>query len=208
MKITIPTPCKEKLQHDNFCATCQHKITDFSRLSNDEISKEFKENDIHCGIFNSRQLEKNILRKTIFNAIIFSTIGLLTSCTDAQEAKTFCHDNSKSIDDSIQKEKIKFKIIVNSGSSNSEIKTYRLLINDELIESKLNVDEEYTIQFETVKNTELHLRLASNEVNSEVYTSYSLKKFPKKVNLNTSDFEEQMIIMGEIVIHENFVPEK
>ncbi len=37
MKITIPTPCKEKLRDDNFCAKCQHKITDFSNLTNDEI---------------------------------------------------------------------------------------------------------------------------------------------------------------------------
>lgn len=207
MKITIPIPCKEKLTNENFCAKCQHKITDFSNLTNDEISNEFQKSNVHCDIFHPSQLGQNLFKKTISNVMIFSAFGLLNSCTNGQD-KPNCTEPLVAKNDSIHKEKIKFKIKVNFGNSNLEIKTYRLLINDELVESKLNVGEEYTIQFETLKNTELNLRLASNEINSEVYKSYSFKNFPNKVNLNTSDFEEQVVLMGDIVIDENFVPEK
>lgn len=32
-----PIPSKKKLTNKNFCTKCQHKITDFSNLTNDEI---------------------------------------------------------------------------------------------------------------------------------------------------------------------------
>ena len=79
MKITIPIPCKEKLTNENFCAKCQHKITDFSNLTNDEISNEFQKSNVHCGIFHPSQLGQNLFKKTISNVMIFSDFELIST---------------------------------------------------------------------------------------------------------------------------------
>ena len=170
MKITIPIPCKEKLTNENFCAKCQHKITDFSNLTNDEISNEFQKSNVHCGIFHPSQLGLNLFKKTISNVIIFSAFGLMSTSSKAQKPNTACHDNPLPINNSIENESIEFKIIVTKSYNTriQEFSTFRLLINGELIEQTLKVGEEYTIKCDVQKGLPIDILLASNEKNIEI----------------------------------------
>ncbi|MGV0979303.1 hypothetical protein [Empedobacter falsenii] len=201
MKITIPTPCKEKLQDDNFCAKCQHKITDFSNFTNDEISNEFQKNSVHCGIFHPSQLGQNLFMKTISNVMIFSAFGLMSTSSKAQKPNTACHDNPLPINNSIENESIEFKIIVTKSYNTriQEFSTFRLLINGELIEQTLKVGEEYTIKCDVQKGLPIDIRLASNENILDITKSYTTKNLPKKLKFSTSDFELKGKITGEIV---------
>ena len=112
MKIVIPTPCKEKLQDDNFCAKCQHQIKDFSDLNDQDIVQNFEKDKVYCGIFNSNQLNRTILQKTISNVMIFSALGLMISPTNAQEPRTACHGNPEPINKTVESETIQFKLKV------------------------------------------------------------------------------------------------
>ena len=202
MKITIPTPCKEKLRDDNFCTKCQHKITDFSNFTNDEISNEFQKKNVHCGIFHPSQLGQNLFKKTISNVMIFSALGLMSTSSKAQKHNTACHDNPLPINNSIENESIEFKIIVTKSSNTriQEFSTFRLLINGELIEQTLKVGEEYTIKCDIQKCLPIDIRLASNEKNIEINKNYTSKNLPKKLKLNVADFVAEEIIMGDIEI--------
>lgn len=201
MKITIPTPCKEKLRDDNFCTKCQHKITDFSNFTNDEISNEFQKSNVHCGIFHPSQLGQNLFKKTISNVMIFSAFGLMSTSSKAQKHNTACHDNPLPINNSIENESIEFKIIITKSSNTriQEFSTFRLLINGELIEQTLKVGEEYTIKCDVLKGLPIDIRLASNENILDITKSYTTKNLPKKLKFNTSDFELKGKITGEIV---------
>ena len=202
MKITIPTPCKEKLRDDNFCAKCQHKITDFSNFTNDEISNEFQKKNVHCGIFHPSQLGQNLFKKTISNVMIFSALGLMSTSSKAQKHNTACHDNPLPINNSIENESIEFKIIVTKSSNTriQEFSTFRLLINGELIEQTLKVGEEYRIKCDVQKGLPIDIRLASNENNVEITKNYTKKSLPKKVKISSNDFITEPMITGEIAI--------
>ncbi len=78
--------------------------------------------------------------------------------------------------------------------------TYRLLINDELIEQNLELGKEYTIKCDIQKDSPITVRLASNQDVVEITKNYLSKKLPKNIELNLSEFQNQNIIMGEIVI--------
>ena len=130
MKVTVPTPCKEKLQDDNFCAKCQHKINDFSNLSENDLIESMQKEEVYCGIFHPSQLGKNLIQKTISNVMIFSALGLMSSSVNAQD-KTICAEPIAPKNDSVQFEKIAFKLIVRqtSDSQIQQFSTFRLLIN-------------------------------------------------------------------------------
>ncbi|MGV0925324.1 hypothetical protein [Empedobacter tilapiae] len=201
MKITIPISCKEKLTSKNFCAKCQHKITDFSNLTNDEISNEFQKSNVHCGVFHPSQLGQNLFKKTISNVIIFSALGLMTSSVQGQD-KITCTEPLAPKNDSIQVERISFRLIVDK-TSNSKIQqfsTFRLLINNEVVKQSLKVGEEYTIKFDVHKGLPIDIRLASNENNVEITKSYTKQNLPKKVKVSSNDFIMEPMIMGKISI--------
>lgn len=205
MKITIPIPCKEKLTNDNYCTKCQHQIIDFSKLTNNEILEEFQKNKVHCGIFHPKQLDQNLIKKTISNVMIISAIGLFTSCSDGQNKKVF-EIKPTPINDSIEKETKQFQLRVTNAILGEKIKTYRLLINDEIVKNNLEVDKDYTIKFDLQKDTNIYLRLASNETILELTKDYTIDNFPTKINFSSNDFTEQETIMGEIAFDENFAP--
>ena len=201
MKVTIPTPCKEKLQDDNFCAKCQHKINDFSNLSENDLVESMQKEEVYCGIFHPSQLGKNLIQKTISNVMIFSALGLITSSVNAQD-KTICAEPIAPKNDSVQYEKIAFKLIVSktSDSKVDQFSTFRLLINGELIEQTLKVGEEYTIKCDVQKGLPIDIRLASNENNVEITKNYTKKSLPKKVKINSNDFIMEPMIKGDISI--------
>ena len=201
MKVTVPTPCKEKLQDDNFCAKCQHKINDFSNLSENDLIESMQKEEVYCGIFHPSKKKKNLIQKTISNVMIFSALGLMSSSVNAQD-KTICAEPIAPKNDSVQFEKIEFKLIV-SKTSDSQIQqfyTFRLLINGELIEQTLKVGEEYRIKCDVQKGLPIDIRLASNENNVEITKNYTKKSLPKKVKISSNDFITEPMITGEIAI--------
>ncbi len=202
MKIILPTPCKEKLNEVNFCAKCQHKINDFSNLNQTDLADSMQKEEVYCGIFHPSQLDRNLLQKTISNVMVFSAFGLMISTMQAQKPNTACHDNPEPKNDSVQVEKIEFKLIVNkdSKSKTDDFSTYRLLINNEIIEQNLKVGKEYIIKFDVQKDFPIDIRLASNQKNIEINKNYTSKNLPKKLKLNVADFAMEDVIMGDIAI--------
>ena len=202
MKITIPTPCSEKLNDVNFCSKCQHQIIDFSELEDQTVSKEFEKNKVYCGIFSPNQLGRNIVSKTISNIAVFSAIGLIGTTANAQE-KITCTETPQPKNETIQNETVEFKIIVNKSDakdSYSSITSYRLLVNNEIIEENIEVGKEYTIKFEHPKNSHLNVRLASNQNQYQLSRNYTSDNLPKEIKLQLSDFRLQPIIMGKIAV--------
>ena len=133
--------------------------------------------------------------------MIFSALGLMSSSVNAQD-KTICAEPIAPKNDSVQYEKIAFKLIV-SQTSDSQIQqfsTFRLLINNEVVEQNLKVGEEYTIKCDVQKGLPIDIRLASNENNVEITKNYTKKSLPKKVKINSNDFIMEPMIMGEISI--------
>ena len=103
----------------------------------------------------------------------------------------------------VESETIQFKLKVKNDVNMLTTKgllTYRLLINDELIEQNLELGKEYTIKCDIQKDSPITVRLASNQDVVEITKNYLSKKLPKNIELNLSEFQNQNIIMGEIVI--------
>ena len=103
----------------------------------------------------------------------------------------------------VESETIQFKLKVKNDVNMLTTKgllTYRLLINDELIEQNLELGKEYTIKCDIQKDSSITVRLASNQDVVEITKNYLSKKLPKNIELNLSEFQNQNIIMGEIVI--------
>ena len=127
--------------------------------------------------------------------------AMMTSSVNAQD-KTICAEPIAPKNDSVQFEKIEFKLIV-SKTSDSQIQqfsTFRLLINGELIEQTLKVGEEYRIKCDVQKGLPIDIRLASNENNVEITKNYTKKSLPKKVKISSNDFITEPMITGEIAI--------
>ncbi|WP_353167055.1 hypothetical protein [Empedobacter brevis] len=203
MKITIPTPCKQKLQDDNFCTKCQHSIQNFSEFNQQEMKSELENNNVYCGIFHPNQLNKNLIQKTISNVMIFSAVGLMISPVNAKNPEITNYNDLGFIKQSIKKETIEIKIKVNKNDTDSSVnhfRTYRLLINNEVIEENLEVGKEYTVTFEIQKGSDLTLRLASNQNRLDISRYFPKNKIPNKINFSTTDFVIQPVIMGKIAV--------
>lgn len=70
MKIQLPKPCSKRWSEletnadGRFCATCQHTILDFTRMSDAELLSFLQTQPrVHCGRFRRDQLDRVLLRR-------------------------------------------------------------------------------------------------------------------------------------------------
>lgn len=199
MKITINTPCSEKLSTDNYCTKCEHQIPDLSSLSKSEAINHVTKENITCAIFRKDQLINSNPLKNIYNIVALSTATLLIPQVNAQELK-FNDEENLNQTIRIETKEITFKIISNTAK---EDETFRLLINDKLILEDIKANQDYNIKFDIEKNSTIEIRVASNQYAEDYTVNYSYDKLPEKVIYNRNQMKIKPIIMGKIAIKRN-----
>jgi hypothetical protein len=98
IQISIPTPCHENWQNmtvadkGRFCASCRKNVIDFTKSSDREILKAFKNDGSLCGRFNDSQLNRDLFvpkeKNTVWIAAasgVFAFFGIGNHDVKAQE---------------------------------------------------------------------------------------------------------------------------
>ena len=88
IQIAIPQPCHEKWDEmtptdkGRFCASCQKKVIDFTKVSDREIVQLIKSNKNLCGRFSPSQLNRDLIvpkeKSTAWTAIAAGVISFIT----------------------------------------------------------------------------------------------------------------------------------
>ena len=199
MRISIPKPCTEILNNENYCSKCKHHITDFS---NQELKlSDLNNQKMKCGIFSKDQLYNSNKLSKIYNIMLFSTLGLISSFSNAQEIKSDSNsDSNDRIIKSLEKFKFKFKLTDEQPIEKNHTETFRLMINDNLILSEFKVDEEYTIEFEAEKDAEIMLKIISNRRNFMTEKMYFTSKLPSTITFKYKDISIKNYMLGKYIL--------
>ena len=189
MKEIIPNPCFQKLTENNFCAKCNHTIVDYSTLSLNELKARIMTEKPFCGIFSQDQ--KFSLNQPIFNAILFSTLGLIPT-------KNYAQNNipSSSSNLTIQFVKKEFELMIKAHNNFKD--DYRLLINGKLIAEKIKSNQKIKIQFEVIKDQEFEISIHSNQYSVYQTLNYKADQLPKIIEIDRSIFNRKTKIRGKI----------
>ena len=198
MKISIPKPCLEKLSNDNFCQKCQHHIQDLSNLNSNDLENSIKSSQPNCAIFSTKQLENHFNYKPIFNAIVIGALGLIPIQSIGQDVVKKYINTSNNFK-KLQKHKFKFMLEENDSTKIKADENFRLLINEQLILESFDINKEYAIEFEAEENSEIIIRIASNNGKYEIEKLLLSYHFPEVINIKRSELSFKSIIMGKIV---------
>ena len=199
MKIIIRNPCTKKLSNHNFCSTCNHQIPDLSALSKSEALNKISTENITCAIFSKDQLTATNPLKNIYNIIAISAASLLIPQVNAQQYEVKNSLNTKQTIN-IKTKEIIFRIEADNPQNDE---TYRVLINDKLILDDLKANQDYIIKFDIENNSEIEIRVASNQFPGNFSVIYPSNQLPKKVVYNKNQIVLKPIIMGKIAVKRN-----
>ena len=196
MKKIVPIPCTQKLMENNFCTKCNHHIPDYSNLSTAELQNRIKLEKPQCGTFSSEQ--RLSFNNPIFNVLLFSTIGLLSTKNLAQHTFT-----PNSLNQTIELEQKEFELIIKDNLNDFK-EDFRLLINGELITEKIESDKKIKIQFEAIKDQEIHISIQSNQLPKYFNISFKVDKLPKTIEIERTNFHFKSIKTGKIAYPGSF----
>ncbi|WP_417356217.1 hypothetical protein [Flavobacterium sp.] len=183
VQITIPQPCHEKwtemtpTNKGRFCASCQKKVIDFTKVSDREIAQALKTNDKVCGRLYPSQLSRNLVipkeKSTIWSAIAATIISFITiGCNNnkTQQKPTVVQTDSiqvKKTEPQIEKQSPKIKITVKN--SNGIIEDATVINTTKNIRTSKNENGVYEI--EASKNDVIEITCVFNETKQFTVTN-------------------------------------
>jgi len=201
MKITIPTPCSEKLTLDNFCSKCQHQIKDLSDFGLNDVRTEIEKTNVSCAIFSKSQLDNSYNLKKVINVLAIANLAVLP--TYGQEfPRIENHESTQALQ--FTQTKFNFKLVEIDATKLMKDETFRLLINDQLILDNFEINKDYVIAFDSEINSEILVRIASNKRNVETERLLHNYNFPENIVISRSELSYKTLIMGKI----NYNPKK